>query len=104
MSNSSKPSFLFFIGQLCTRPVLPGLSLPTALRQNRYEVRGEDTWPQTRWHLGIKKKTAGHIKQVPGKMGNVFMKCATETEPPALIQYGKPSANAKQFFSKTIKN
>lgn len=53
---------------------------------------GDDTWPNTGRHVGIKKRNAGRVRQVSGKMRKGFRERATET---ALTKYGERRASAK---------
>lgn len=53
---------------------------------------GDDTWPNTGRHFGIKKRNAGRVRQVSGKMRKGFRERATET---ALTKYGERRVSAK---------
>lgn len=53
---------------------------------------GDDTWPNTGRQFVIKKRNAGRVRQVSGKMRKGFRERATET---ALTKYGKRRASAK---------
>lgn len=56
---------------------------------------GDNTWPNTGRHFGIKKLNAGRVRQVSGKMRKGFRERATET---ALTKYGERRASAKLFL------